>query len=73
MEYTPEEIVQFTINILNQVKVPMAYYQDISDPIQKCIVNLTVAKQMLEVERVKQEAENDPVEVKEDEREADSE
>lgn len=66
MDYTVEEIIQFTLNILNQIKVPMEHYQDICEPLQKSIVNLTIAKQKLEIERVK-------AEVEEDEREADSE
>lgn len=51
-EYSAVQVIQFTINILNGIKVPAINAEDIGLPIYKSIVNLTVAKGMLEENEV---------------------
>lgn len=38
--YTMEEVLQFTINILNNIRVPGAYVKDIGMPIMNALDNL---------------------------------
>lgn len=77
MEYTKEEVLQFTINILGKIDVPGAYVKTIGVPIMNAIDNLFVLKQMLEVEKESRkpqdEAEMDAVGGDEDGRETDAE
>ena len=71
--YTAEEIVQFTINILGSIKIPVTLIDEIGVPVSKSLTNLAVAKEMLETERVAREAMNEPIEEENNGREADSE
>ncbi len=60
MEYTKEQIVDFTINILGKIGIPAAMIDDIGVPISSAIKNLAVVKQMMEIENAKKEIQNDP-------------
>ena len=60
MEYTKEQVVDFTINILGKIRIPVAMIDDIGAPINSAIKNLAVLKQMMEMEKTKQEIQNDP-------------
>ena len=60
MEYTKEQIVDFTINILGKISIPGAMIDEIGVPISSAIKNLAVVKQMMEIENAKKEIQNDP-------------
>ena len=51
MEYTKEQVIQFTINILSKVKVPATKASEIGVPIEKSINNLLVVQEMMEMEK----------------------
>lgn len=57
MEYTKEQVIQFTINILSEVKVPATKASEIGVPIEKSINNLLVVQEMMEAEKNQQHAE----------------
>lgn len=62
--YTMEEVLQFTINILSNIRVPGAYMKDVGMPIMNALDNLMAM----------QTAMNAPKKTEEnDEREADPE
>ena len=56
MEYTKEQIVDFTINILGKISIPVAMIDDIGTPISSAIKNLVVVKQMMEMEENQRKA-----------------
>ena len=60
MEYTKEQIIQFTINILSEVNVPATKASEVGVPIESAIKNLLVVQNMIEIEKTKQEIQNDP-------------
>ena len=41
-KYTPKQVLGFTINILNNIHVPVAMVEQIGVPISKAVGNLTV-------------------------------
>lgn len=50
--YTKDEIVQFTINILEGIQgIPVILSQQIGVPIQKAAMNLHVLQRMMEQEK----------------------
>ena len=60
MEYTKEQVIQFTINILEKISIPVLAVDSIGVPIKKALGNLYVLQQMLEMEQTKQEIQDDP-------------
>lgn len=77
MEYTKDDIIQFTINILSGISVPVPQIDEIGVPIKKALGNLYVLQQMLKIEQAQQEIQDDPetniVEEEEDDGQSDSE
>ena len=59
-QYTKEDVIQFTINILEKISVPIPAVDSIGVPITKALGNLHVLQQMLEMEQTKQEIQDDP-------------
>ena len=59
MEYTKEQVVQFTINILSDISVPVTHAEEIGVPIQKAIKNLQVVQVMMKEEKEKQDQSQD--------------
>lgn len=57
MEYTKEQVIQFTINILSAIRVPAMEAEEIGTPILKAIKNLMVVQEMMEAEKNQQHAE----------------
>ena len=53
-DYTVEEVIEITINVMQQINVPVGMNQQIAVPISGCISNLRLA---LEAIRKKKEAE----------------
>lgn len=45
--YSPEEIIDFTINILNGIDVPVALHDQIATPILQALSNLHAARESL--------------------------
>lgn len=56
MEYTKEQIVDFTINILSGIEVPAVKASSIGVPIENAINNLHVVQQMIEMEENQRKA-----------------
>lgn len=76
MEYTKEQIIQFTINNLSAINVPARLAEQIGVPIQRAITNLEIVLNMIEEEKKpKETAEIDEIDFggDEDERETDAE
>lgn len=70
MQYTKEEVIQFTINILSGIHVTALEIDEIGIPIRNAVQNLEVLKEMIAAE--KQTSESNAEEA-EDGREADAE
>lgn len=51
MEYTKEQVIQFTINIMSAIRVPAMETEEIGTPILKAIKNLMVVQEMMEAEK----------------------
>ena len=54
--YTKEEVVQFTVNLLSKISIPVELSEVIGVPICQAIGNLRVLSEMLEKEKVAVEA-----------------
>lgn len=59
MEYTKEQVVQFTINILSDISVPVTHAEEIGVPVQKAIKNLQIVQLMMKEEKEKQDQSQD--------------
>jgi hypothetical protein len=59
MEYTKEQVIQFTINILSDISVPVTRAEEIGVPIQKAIKNLQIVQLMMKEEKEKQDQSQD--------------
>lgn len=55
MEYTKEQVIQFTINILGEIRVPVAEVEEIGVPISKALRNLQIVQLMMKEEKEKQD------------------
>lgn len=76
MEYTKEQVIQFTINNLSAINIPAMMAEQIGVPIQRSITNLEIVLNMIEEEKKpKETAEIDDIDFggNEDERKADAE
>lgn len=76
MEYTKEQVIQFTINNLSAINIPARMAEQIGVPIQRAITNLEIVLNMIEEEKKpKETAEIDDIDFggNEDERKADAE
>ena len=51
MEYTKEQIIQFTIDNLSAINIPARLSEQIGVPIQKSIANLEIVNAMFEEEK----------------------
>ena len=51
MEYTKEQVIQFTIDNLSAINVPVRLAEQVGIPIQKAITNLEIVKAMFEEEK----------------------
>lgn len=54
-KYTKEDIVLFTINILNGINIPASMTEQIGIPLYRALTNLKVLKQMMNKEEEKEE------------------
>ena len=59
MEYTKDEVLQFTINILGGIRVPVAEVEEIGVPISKALHNLQIVQLMMKEEKEKQDQSRD--------------
>lgn len=59
MEYTKEQVIQFTINILGEIRVPVAEVEEIGVPISKALRNLQIVQLMMKEEKEKQDQSQD--------------
>lgn len=76
MEYTKEQVIQFTISNLSDISIPARLSEQIGIPIQRAITNLEIVLNMFaEDKKPKETAEIDDIDFggDEDEREADAE
>lgn len=75
MEYTKEQVIQFTINNLAGINIPARLSEQVGVPIQKSITNLEIVLNMFaEEKKPKETAEIDDIDFggDEDERKADA-
>lgn len=61
MEYTKEQIIQFTISGLSAINVPARLAEQIGVPIQKAITNLEIVSAMFKEEKKKPEPETQEI------------
>ena len=61
--YTKEEIINITINLLGQIKVPAEYARQIALPIQDAQNNLLVVLEMIQKEQELAKQEQEKVDV----------
>ena len=76
MEYTKEQVIQFTISNLSDINIPARLSEQIGIPIQRAITNLEIVLNMIaEEKKPKKTAEIDDIDFggNEDERKADAE
>lgn len=59
MGYTKDEVIQFTINILSGINVPVPQIDEIGVPISKALRNLQIVQLMMKEEKVKQDQSQD--------------
>ena len=59
MEYTKEQVVQFTINILSEIRVPALQSEEIGVPIENAVKNLLIVQKMMDAEKTNNESQKD--------------
>lgn len=59
MGYTKDEVIQFTINILSGINVPVLMIDEIGVPIKKALCNLQIVQLMMKEEKEKQDQSQD--------------
>lgn len=59
MGYTKDEVIQFTINILSGINVPVPMIDEIGVPISKALRNLQIVQLMMKEEKEKQDRSQD--------------
>lgn len=59
MEYTKEQVIEFTINILSGINVPVPQIDEIGVPISKALRNLQIVQLMMKEEKEKQDQSQD--------------
>lgn len=55
MKYTKEEVVQFTINILSGISVPVTEAKEIGVPVLNAIGNLKVLQEIIAAENAQRD------------------
>ena len=59
MGYTKDEVIQFTINILSGINVPVLMIDEIGVPIKKALCNLQIVQLMMKEKKEKQDQSQD--------------
>lgn len=58
-QYTKEDVIQFTINILSGINVPVPQIDEIGVPSSKALHNLQIVQLMMKEEKEKQDQSQD--------------